>query len=132
MSASNDADEAMIARWETVGHGIYTGENAVEFARLIALARRATAAEARTEELEAETAKCGDCCGVSDDEYTSIAKLCMAQGKRIAELEAGLKRLADAVGNMKAPQNTLDVGVLVLVTVGPALEHARKLLENKP
>lgn len=97
MSASNDADEAMIARWETTAHGIYTGENATEFARLIALARRTTAAEARVE-----------------------------------ELEAGLKRLADAVGNMKAPQNTLDVGVLVLVTVGPALEHARKLLENKP
>lgn len=39
MSATEDRDEALIARIETVAHGMFTGENAADFARLIALAR---------------------------------------------------------------------------------------------
>lgn len=43
MSEAEDRDEALVARWETVGYDIFTEENVAEFARIIELARRGVA-----------------------------------------------------------------------------------------
>jgi hypothetical protein len=47
---------------------------------------------------------------------------------RVASLEAALRRLADAVAKMKVPQTREDAALLVLVTLGPALDAARSVL----
>lgn len=39
MSATEDRDEALIARIETLAHGMFAGQDEADFARLIALAR---------------------------------------------------------------------------------------------
>ncbi len=39
MSEAEDRDEAIIARIETLAHGMFTGQDEADFARLIALAR---------------------------------------------------------------------------------------------
>lgn len=114
MSASNDADEALIARWETTAHGIYTGDNATEFARLIALARRATAAEARVEELEQSTA---------DDLRKKGFTVAVHNDYRMSGTAHTFWLLTHSEGSYIKGEGTTDL---------EALNNARKLLENKP
>lgn len=50
----------------------------------------------------------------------------------IERLRAALMDLADTVANMKNPRTAADVALLLMVTLGPALERARAALSPLP
>lgn len=64
----------------------------------------------------------------SKEDLGAIARTAIAnlpdKAKRLLAIKEALRGLVDAVGNMRVPQNVVDAGLQINVTLGPAYEAA--------
>lgn len=63
-----------------------------------------------------------------DDEIEARERTLASLAQENEQLRKALRSLCDAVGNMRVPQTIADAGLQLTVTIGPALEHARRAL----